>query len=82
MKHDWKSYPASLPVRAIFLHKDEFQPRYHLNVDLPVVLIQTDDELQTLLNKDDIDSCDSPQQLKERLSFKLAQHDQHYYTNL
>jgi hypothetical protein len=82
IKQEWKSYIERLPVSTIFLHKDEFEKQYEMLVDLPVVLIETNNSMNIILNKEEIDSCTSLQQLKDKLSSKLSAHDQHHHTNL
>lgn len=82
VKQEWKSYIDALPLKAVFLHKDEFAKQHGLQIPLPVILIQNDEQLITIMSKDEIDACTSLPQLKEKLSFKLAQYDQHHYSNI
>jgi hypothetical protein len=82
IKQEWKLYIEALPIKTLFLHKDEFLQQYKFHAALPAVFIRHGAVLETLMTKEDIDNCETLEQLKEKLSSKLAQNDQHYHTNL
>ena len=56
MKNEWKKFLDTLPQEKVFLHKDEFQTKYPKQKDttLPVVFIDTDNELKILISSDEI----------------------------
>ncbi len=45
MKQDWKSFIESLPIKSVFLYKDEFVQQYKMNTAFPAVFIKTDDTI-------------------------------------
>lgn len=82
MKQDWKHFIQQLPADTMFLHKNEFKKTYRLKTDLPAVFMQQDNALLMLIPGKEINNCRSLQQLKDLVSAKLKQYDQHHYTNL
>ena len=82
MKQDWKSFLETLPFEIVFIHKDEFIQQYKIDLAFPVILIKTDDRIKPFVTKEEIESCQSLQQLKDMILFKTSMHDQHNYSNL
>ena len=69
-KQTWRAFRESSPVEMEFLHRDEFEKKYSLKFDYPVILRQ-DTEIEILLSKKEIDSLphldDLIAKIKERL---------------
>ncbi len=82
MKQDWKSFIESLPIKTVFLYKDKFVQQYKMNTAFPAVFIKTDDTIIPIVTKEEIETCQSLQQLKDLLLFKTSVHDQHYHSNI
>ncbi len=82
MKQDWKSFIESLPIKTVFLYKDEFVQLYKMNIAFPAVFIKTDDTIIPIVTTEEIETCQSLQQLKDLLLFKTSVHDQHYHSNI
>ena len=83
MKQDWKSFIESLPIKTVFLYKDEFVQQYKMNTAFPAVFIKSDDSTIILIvTKEEIETCQSLQQLKNLIVFKTSVHDQHHHSNI
>ncbi len=82
VKQEWKSFIETLPVKAAFLHKDEFEKRYQLKTDLPAVFISKNGALTVMINRQEIDSCQSLKELKNSVAQKLEQHVQHHHSDI
>lgn len=72
MKTEWKDFIQQLPVITTFLHKDEFEKQYQINVALPAVFIKDDLVTNQLISREEIDNCVSLKQLKNLISSKLT----------
>jgi len=75
MKQDWKSFIESLPIETVFLYKDKFVQQYKMNTAFPAVFIKTDDTIIPIVTKEEIETCQSLQQLKDIILFKTSMHD-------
>ncbi len=53
-----------------------------MNTAFPAVFIKTDDTIIPIVTKEEIETCQSLQQLKDLLLFKTSVHDQHYHSNI
>jgi hypothetical protein len=82
MKQEWKSFIESLPVKSIFLHKDEFENRYHLQVSLPAIFISENEAIKEIISKPELESCQSLQDLKKMVKEKLEKNVQHHHPDL
>lgn len=82
IKKEWESFIESLPIKTSFLHKDQFESAYSFDTDFPVVFIQENQTLKVLITKQELDSCESLDALKTLVQTKLAEYDQHNYSNL
>ena len=74
MKSDWQSFIDGLGIPVEFLHRDEFESR-HAGVDvaLPAILIQIDDETPELLvPAPDVDKAKTIADLQELIKNALA----------
>lgn len=81
MKKEWKSFLETLPASIIFLHRNEFVQQYQIETDLPVILIKRNKTINTLITKQEIESCKTPGDLKDLILLKLEKDDQHYHSN-
>ena len=82
MKQDWKSFLETLPFEIVFLHKDQFVQQCKMDLAFPAVLIKTDDRIKPFVTKEEIEGCQSLQQLKDVILSKTSMHDQYNYSNL
>ncbi len=80
-KNGWKSFIENLPVKVVFLYKDEYRTRYKFEAALPAIFIY-DNGLEELLSKDSIDECKTLQELKQLVASKITEHDQHHHSNI
>ena len=80
MKQEWKSFVESLPIKTVFLHKDEFEKQYKIQTALPAVYVATNATIKEMITKHEIDSCKNLEQLKNLVTQKLEEHVQHHHT--
>lgn len=72
MKKEWKQYLSKLNYQTQFIHRDEFHDRYDRNDRLPAVFLKKNDNLSLLISKEEIDSCDSVDELKKLVNNKIS----------
>jgi hypothetical protein len=72
-KEAWKNFRESSTVEMEFLHRDEFEEKYDLRFDYPVVLGKNAN-FDVLLSKKDIDSLEDLEALIEAVKKVLAVH--------
>jgi len=53
-----------------------------MNADFPSIFIRENNIVNSFISKEEIESCQSLQQLKDLILSKLSKHGQHYYSNL
>jgi hypothetical protein len=82
IKKEWKSFIETLPLKTVFLYKDEFIRQNNMVTAFPAVLLSKYGVIVTLLTKKEIENCKSLQELKSLVTFKLLIHDQHYHSNI
>ncbi|KAA3436928.1 hypothetical protein [Rufibacter hautae] len=70
-KQEWKTFVQQLPVKAVFLHKDEFTRQFGLDTPLPAVFLQKDHALEVILDKPALEHCSSLEDLKRAVSHQL-----------
>jgi len=78
MKSEWKSFMEMLPVKALFLHKNDFLKKYEINTSFPAVFIEKNGMLKTFLSTENIERCKTLQELIEAISFKLSKYEIDY----
>jgi hypothetical protein len=61
-KQAWKSFREESAVDMEFLHRDEFEKKYGVSHEYPVVL-RSNGELDLVLSKNDIDAIGSVEEL-------------------
>lgn len=71
MKQEWKLFIETLPVKTVFLHKDEFLNQYKIGTEFPAIFMEENGSVKSLLTKDKIEQCKTLQQLKDIISSKL-----------
>ncbi len=81
-KQEWKNFIDQFPIKAIFLHKDEFIRKYHIQTVFPSVFIQTDSVWRELVTRQEIEKCQTIGKLKELITNKYDTYVQHHHTNL
>lgn len=74
MKNEWKQFLDSLPLKAQFLHKDEFLKEYpgKENITFPVAFIKENDTLVNLITTEEINQQQSLDDLKALVKVKTA----------
>src|SRR4051812_39889081 len=82
MKQEWKSFIESLPVKSVFLHKDEFIKQHTVNAELPAVFILSAGLITELLSRREIESCQSLEELKSLVEQKIDTDVQYHHTNI
>src|SRR3954451_5694940 len=82
MKQDWKSFIEGLPIQPVFLHKDEFENQYNMQIPLPVVLFQTDESILEIISREELANCKTLEDLKNVVSKKLEEHVQHHHPDV
>ncbi len=73
MKSPWRDFLDSLPNEKTFLHRDEFHKKYphHTDTALPVILTESEDGLNILVNAEEIEGVSDMEGLKKILLEKL-----------
>ena len=61
---EWKAFRQSSDIEMQFLHRDEFEQRYDMHIDYPVILGE-DDTLEVVVSKDQMASLASLNDLIE-----------------
>jgi hypothetical protein len=80
IKQGWKSFIESLPVEAIFLHKDEFTHRYKMDAALPSIFIQSNALIEKFISRYEIERCRSLEELKKLIVQKIEGYVQHNHS--
>ncbi len=74
MKDDWKEFISGLKYQTEFLHKDEFVDKYaETKDDLPCAYINTGDRMDIFVTADEMNSCETLDDLMELISGKMAE---------
>lgn len=70
-KEQWREFRKSIGLPMEFFHRDEFEQKYDLVFDYPVILLQ-DNKIEVLLNKEQIDAISSLDDLIETVRQEIA----------
>ncbi len=76
------SFVESLPIKTVFLHKNQFEKQYKIQTALPAVYVATNATIKEMINKAGNNSCKNLEQLKNLVTQKLEEHVQHHHTNI
>lgn len=72
----WKRYISDLGIPATFLHRNEFAKAYpDQNMSFPVILIEDDGAITTLVSSNDFKSVSDLSGLMKLLNKKLLSHN-------
>lgn len=82
VKQQWKSFVENFPIKTAFLHKDEFEKQYKIQPALPAVFISLNEKVREIITKQEIESCQSSEELKTIITEKMKEHVQHYHSNI
>jgi hypothetical protein len=82
MKQEWKSFVQKLPVKTIFLHKDEFEKQYSMQSALPAVFASSGGAIKEMITTQEIEECPSIEKLKNLVSEKVNDYVQHHHSDL
>ena len=82
IKQEWKSFIETLPVKAIFLYKDEFKKQYRMDTALLAVFLQSGDTIKEFISRQEIENCRSLDELKKLVIQKLEDYAQHHYSHI
>jgi len=76
MKTGWKDFISSLPIKSIFLHKNELPAQYPFlkNKALPAVFINRDGKFEELISSNEINNLKSLESL-EKLVLNKIEHE-------
>lgn len=74
MKNDWKKFIKSLPIKAEFLHKDEFLGQYpnRQNIPLPTVFVKKGNSLMQLISAEEINQKKKLEDLESLITQKTS----------
>lgn len=81
-KGEWRRFVERLPVETTFLYKDEFANQYKTAANLPAIFLRRNDKLEELINRNEIDSCNTLKELQDLVNDKLEKNVQHHRSNL
>ena len=70
-KERWREFRKSIGLPMEFFHRDEFEQKYDLRFDYPVILLQ-DNDIKVFLNKERIDAITSLDELIESVREEIA----------
>ena len=74
VKKDWTEFLSGIDADLEFLHKDELEVKYGtVEQDLPVILVQQGDRLETWISTEEINQCQSLDALKSLITGRLGQ---------
>ncbi|MBI2028232.1 MAG: hypothetical protein HYT07_01350 [Candidatus Levybacteria bacterium] len=67
MKSGWKDFINSLPIKAVFLHKDEFLKQYPnmQNTNFPIAFTKQNNNLVELISTQEINQAKSLEELEK-----------------
>ncbi|MBD3610090.1 MAG: hypothetical protein HUJ30_06030, partial [Gammaproteobacteria bacterium] len=73
MNKQWKDFLSELDVEIRFLHKDEFLSSHaSYKTELPVIMLQASDELETFISSQEINACLDVDVLQVMMMDKMA----------
>ena len=81
-KQEWKYFVESLSIETVFLHKDEFENQYKIQPALPAVFVAVNGAINEIITKEEIESCQTLEELKNLVTKKLKEHVQHHHSNI
>jgi hypothetical protein len=61
-KEAWREFRKSIGMPMEFLHRDEFEKKYDLRFDYPIILRKTD-TIEVLMKKEEIDTIEEIDEL-------------------
>ena len=71
VQEEWRSFIESLPLKTVFMYRDQFEQKYGLHVNLPIVCLDTNDSIREIISSAEIADCKILEQLKELVKEKL-----------
>jgi hypothetical protein len=82
VKDEWTTFVQNLPLKTVFLYKDEFFKHYKIQVSLPAVFVRLNDTIKEIMSRDEIENCKSLEALKTLVVSKLKEHVQHHHSHI
>ncbi len=82
IKQEWKWFVEALPIKAAFLHKDEFEQHYSIRTVLPAVFVMSGDVVQEIITQPELDNCQTLADLKKLVVLKLQGYVQYHHSHL
>lgn len=82
MKKAWKSFIEELPVKSVFLHKNEFEKQYKIQTSLPAIFIVSKEGVKEIITQQQIAGCQSLEELKNLVNAVLKQHVQYHHSDI
>ena len=72
MKKSWKDFIYNIDVPVEFLHRDEFMEKYSVDsADLPAVYLRKGNKIREIIDREDINRCESLDEFIALVSSKL-----------
>lgn len=82
VKREWKSFIDTLPVKTVFLYKDQFLKQYNVEVPLPAIFLQSQDGIREIISQAELDSFQSLHALKNSVIQKVERYVKRNYSGL
>ena len=74
MRRSWRNFIEAREFDVEFFHRDELEEQYGIrDVPLPAAFVQQEGKLNLWMNSDEMDACQSLQELQDSIQTKLAQ---------
>ncbi len=74
IKNEWKNFIQQSPIETLFLHKDEFEKQYQMNIALPSILMLNENNIDELVSAVEINNCKHLDELKTLIKKSLRLH--------
>lgn len=81
-KEEWRSFIKSFDIKTSIIYKDEFVKQYKNQAELPAIFMQSENQLQQIISKEEIGQCRSIDELKNLILIKHKEYVQHHHTNI
>ena len=75
MKREWKQFVKKLDYQTTFIHRDTFYEQHNSKDSPPAIFIKRENEIIQLISKDEIDSCNSLDELIYLVNKKIEEYE-------
>lgn len=67
-RSEWKDFISNLGAECEFLHRDEFEKKYHIkDKNYPIIFVKNENSLDVCLDANVINECDDMDKLKDKI---------------